>query len=60
MQRLSILKEMPSPAADVRPVTVGDEEQRSAMIVRAKRTYQALVVPHRKRSTFAETLAEIA
>ena len=60
MQRLSIPRETPSPAADMRPVPVGDEDERSAMIVRATRTYQALVVPHRKRSTFAETLAEIA
>jgi hypothetical protein len=37
-----------------------DGKTQPATIVRAKGTYQALVVPHERRSTFAETLAERA
>ena len=39
---------------------LADGKAQPATIIRAKGIYQAMVVPHERRSTFAETLAEIA
>jgi hypothetical protein len=49
----------PAGAVMPRDVSASNKAQ-PALIVRARRQYEAVVVPHRRHSTFAETLAEIA
>ena len=39
---------------------LNDNDGQAALIVRARHCYEAHVVPHRRRSAFAEVLAEIA